>query len=121
MNSRAACLLCLASSISAFAAAAEPVVELPPMIVTESAGTVKWLYAQVGRDEYVSRCSRTATRTFIESRERQRQSLRALMPDDFLAPWPTITLPHDVSQKPRPDDVIAVDSRQRGTGARDRL
>ncbi len=84
-----------------------PIVELPPMIVEATSGSVTWLYANVKGDEYLSRCAKGTTRAFIESHERLRRELRAIVPDEFLASLPTITLLSGQDVAPKESDQVA--------------
>jgi hypothetical protein len=61
------------------------VVELPPMMVEESASTVPWLYLNAGGTEFLSRCSAGTTRDIAEAWLTKLQLLRVLVPDEFLA------------------------------------
>src|SRR5438067_2045186 len=63
----------------------EAAVELPPMIVAESAKAPPWLYARVGDTEYLSRCSVSTTKAYITAQLEIRQMLRVFMPADFFA------------------------------------
>jgi hypothetical protein len=60
--------------------AAEPVVELPPMVVEERS-SVPWLYVRADDAEYLSRCSAATTRAYSEMRRSRLQWLRALFPE----------------------------------------
>jgi hypothetical protein len=85
----------LASLVTlAFAAAASAaetpgargdVVELPPMMVEESASTVPWLYLDAGGTEFLSRCSAGTTRDIAKAWLTKLQLLRAVVPEEFLA------------------------------------
>jgi hypothetical protein len=88
------------------APAAEPIVQLPPMVVADTAGSARWLYVKVDGDEYLSRCSKGTTRTFITSREDSLRRLRAIVPDEFLADIPTVTLLQDQDVTPKDGDQI---------------
>ncbi|MDP3073682.1 MAG: hypothetical protein Q8N18_25585 [Opitutaceae bacterium] len=70
---------------AAAARAAGPAIELPPMMVEESVSSVPWLHANVGGAEFLSRCTVTTTRQFIEAWLAQMQLVRALVPGEFLA------------------------------------
>ena len=63
---------------------AAPVVELPPMLVEESVSSVPWLYVKVGGTEFLSRCSHSTTRDFVEAWLTRLQLVRALVPEEFL-------------------------------------
>ena len=79
-------LAALAVGVNAAAGGEEPaVVELPPMVVEESAAGARWLYASAGQTEFLSRCSVATTRRYIESWLKQLQVLRTLVPEAFLA------------------------------------
>lgn len=67
-----------------FAAEAPPV-ELPPMIVEETAKAPQWLYVNAEGTEFLSRCSAATTRAYIESWRRGMRLIRTLVPEDFLA------------------------------------
>jgi hypothetical protein len=56
-------------------------VELPPLLVTESADAPPWLYANVDGIEYLSRCSATMTRNYAEQWELALQRLSAFVPE----------------------------------------
>ncbi len=66
------------------AAADAPAVELPPMVVAESAAAPPWLYVKVGNMEYLSRCSAATTRSYAEEWERALQIMGAFVPDSLL-------------------------------------
>lgn len=59
------------------------VIELPPMIVAGAAKGPPWLYAQTSAGEFLSRCSASTTRQFIETRLRLMQVLQILVPEEF--------------------------------------
>ncbi len=87
--------------------APEPIVRLPPMIVSDTAGGAKWLYASVRGDEYLSRCSRSTTVAFVASWSRALERLHAVVPDAFLADIPSVTVLNDSTTKPKADDQVA--------------
>jgi hypothetical protein len=60
-------------------------VELPPMMVEESVSTVPWLYVNAGGAEFLSRCSASTTRQFVEAWLAKMQLVRVLVPEEFLA------------------------------------
>lgn len=66
-------------------AATHPTVELPPMIVEESTASTPWLYVHAGGSEFLSRCSGSTTRQFIEAWLEKMQLVPVLVPEDFLA------------------------------------
>ncbi len=110
--------LSLLASLALVANAAEPasdappvgpIIDLPPLVVNASRDTTKWRYASVGDDEYLSGCSVGTTRSFIESRARMLDQLRTIVPDEFLAHLPTVTILVDSSQQPNPGDSLARD------------
>ena len=76
----------LLAGVGLSARAAEPeTVELPPMIVEETADSVRWLYASDGSTEFLSRCSLSVTRRYSEAWIRKLQLLRTLVPPAFMA------------------------------------
>ena len=60
------------------------VIELPPMMVEETATSVRWLYTRVDGFEFLSRCSAATTRRYAEAWQKRLQLLRVLVPDPFL-------------------------------------
>lgn len=60
-------------------------VELPPMMVEESVSSVPWLYVSVGGAEFLSRCSASTTRQFVEAWLTKMRLVRVLVPEEFLA------------------------------------
>src|SRR6185503_4949944 len=64
--------------------AADAPVELPPMLVEESTSSRPWLYVNAGDTEYLSRCSASATRQFVEAVLAKTQLVRVLVPEEFL-------------------------------------
>jgi hypothetical protein len=62
-----------------------PPVELPPMLVEESTAAVPWLYVHAGGTEFLSRCSASTTRQFVDAWLAKMQLVRALVPDEFFA------------------------------------
>lgn len=97
----------VAAETASAPASSGPVVELPPMIVEDNSAKVKWLYAQVGTEEVLSRASESATKTFLEGRARARHRLRAIVPDEFLANIGGVTLLAEEEAKPRAGDAVA--------------
>jgi hypothetical protein len=61
-----------------------PAVELPPMMVEESVSSAPWLHVEVGGAEFLSRCSDSTTRQFVEAWLEKMQLVRALVPEEFL-------------------------------------
>src|SRR5687767_13716321 len=59
-------------------------VELPPMLVEESISTAPWLYVSVEGNEFLSRCSASTTRNFVEGWLAKMQLVRVLVPEEFL-------------------------------------
>lgn len=86
----------------------ETPVELPPMIVAESAKAPPWLYANVGDTEYLSRCNASTTRAYITGQLEIRQILRVFIPADFFAPSavPNVSIVAPLESRPG-DDVAA--------------
>ncbi len=60
-------------------------VELPPMMVEESTASAPWLYVHAGGTEFLSRCSASTTRQFVEGWLTQMQLVQTLVPEGFLA------------------------------------
>jgi hypothetical protein len=60
-------------------------VELPPMMVEESLSSAPWLYVKAGDTEFLSRCSTSTTRRFVEAWLAKMQLVRVLVPEEFLA------------------------------------
>ena len=107
MRAAAALLLGALTGIAAEPAPTGPVVELPPMIVAESAN-VAWLYAQAGPTEYLSRCSAAVTREFIAAEIEAHLRLRLLIPDSLLEmlDLPTVSLLAPLEVKRADDDAV---------------
>src|SRR5436305_679334 len=61
------------------------VVELPPMLVEASVSGVPWLYADADGIEFLSRCSASTTRDFVETWVAKMQLVRTLVPAELLA------------------------------------
>lgn len=59
-------------------------VELPPMMVEETVSSAPWLYVSVGGAEFLSRCSDSTTRQFVEAWLEKMQLVQALVPAEFL-------------------------------------
>jgi hypothetical protein len=88
MKSRTLAVLLLATALAARAAEAPPpgpVVELPPLLVEESASLPSWLYARADGTEYLSRCREATTRGYIEMRHSRMAWVRAIFPAALLA------------------------------------
>jgi hypothetical protein len=85
-----------------------PTIELPPMIVAESAKLPPWLYVAAGGTEYLSRCSVATTREFVQSQLEAQRLLRILAPDKFFARMDasvvSVLVPLD--QKRASDDAV---------------
>lgn len=71
------------------AAEARPVsgaaVELPPMMVEESISSAPWYYVHAGGTEFLSRCSPSTTKAFVEGWLTKMQLVRVVVPEEFLA------------------------------------
>ncbi len=95
----------------AAAASAEPVIELPPMIVTESSKGPPWLYAQTSAGEFLSRCSQSTTREFIETRQRLVHILQVLVPEAFFVKMdvPSVTVLDALGSRPAGNDAVIQD------------
>lgn len=83
-------VLLLALGAGAWAAESVPrppdrIIELPPMIITDTIDAVPWLYVSVGDTEFLSRCSREITREFITTQLEIHHTLRDVIPPEFLA------------------------------------
>ncbi len=65
-------------------AARGPAVELPPMMVEESVSSAPWLHVSVDGAEFLSRCSDSTTRAFVEAWLTSMQLVRVLVPQEFL-------------------------------------
>jgi len=63
---------------------AGPVVQLPPMLVEESASGLQWYYINAGNVEILSRCSSSITYDLADAWLKQLQLLRVLVPEEFL-------------------------------------
>lgn len=63
--------------------APEQIVELPPMLIEDSAKLPPWLYVKVDGAEYLSRCTSSTTRGYIEARLARMQLLQWLVPPEF--------------------------------------
>ncbi len=101
--------------------ASGPAVQLPPMIVEDSAKLPPWLYARVDGAEFLSRCSTRTTRGYVETRQARLQLLEWLVPREFFLQLdvPGITVLY--SQKLRSgaqekmiEEVLRTRSRNRG-------
>ncbi|MEO7413220.1 MAG: hypothetical protein ABIZ81_07670 [Opitutaceae bacterium] len=86
-----------------------PTIALPPMVVNDTAGSTVWLYASVQGDEYLSSCSARTTQKYIESDQRLLRELGALVPEEFLAKLPSITLLADPTVAPKANDAVAAE------------
>ena len=60
-------------------------VELPPMMVEESVTSAPWYYVHAGGTEFLSRCSPSTTKAFVEGWLTKMQLVRVLVPEEFLA------------------------------------
>ena len=65
--------------------ASSATVELPPMMVEESITSTPWLYVNTGGNEFLSRCSSSTTRNFVEAWLSKMQLVKVLVPEEFLA------------------------------------
>jgi hypothetical protein len=108
-------LVAATSAVRLFGAAApppvpssEPVIELPPMIITESSKAPPWLYTVAGNTEYLSRCSAATTRAFIAAQLEIHQLLRVFVPPEFLASRvvPTVSILAPLDLKTASDDAV---------------
>ncbi len=77
--------LMFAAAVRAAEAPLGPAVELPPMIVEETATLPPWLYVRSDGMEYLSRCTEATTRGYVEMRRSRMQWVRALFPEELLA------------------------------------
>lgn len=59
------------------------VIQMPPMIVEESASSVPWLYLNAGNTEFLSRCSASVTRSLARAWLGKLQLLSVLLPEEF--------------------------------------
>jgi hypothetical protein len=110
-----------AEDLAVTAAKNDPVIALPPMIIAESKHKIDWLYVRTGPDECLSRCSPRTTQAFLEARSRQLFRLRAIVPADFLAELPSVTVLYDAALQPRTEDRVSQDlmsAAQKTTAAR---
>jgi hypothetical protein len=101
--------------------AREPAVRLPPMVVSESSKAPRWWYVSVPGAEYLSRCSESATRDFVEAELHMQQLLRVLVPAEFLPQTdvPTITVLSSADLK-QESDALVKDMVQRTGESSDR-
>jgi hypothetical protein len=76
-------LAALAGSARGAAPEADKVVELPPLIVTESTNPLEWRYAAAPGLEVLSVCPDATTRAFLEQFYRLRQLLQLVLPADL--------------------------------------
>jgi hypothetical protein len=74
-----------ASPSAPLRATSGPTVELPPMLVEESVSSAPWFYVKTGGTEFLSRCSASTTRRFVQGWLSKMQLVRALLPEVFLA------------------------------------
>lgn len=89
------------------AAAEDPVVELPPMIVTNTGRLRPWHYASMRGYEVLSRTTDRNTREFMAALHRMEFSLRAIVPEQ-------LQLRSEV-----PDIVILSESSETGEGTKE--
>ncbi|MGH7946221.1 MAG: tetratricopeptide repeat protein, partial [Opitutaceae bacterium] len=66
-------------------AASTAPVELPPMMVEESISSAPWFHVTAGGAEFLSRCSASTTRHFVEAWLTKMKLVRVLVPEEFLA------------------------------------
>ena len=105
-------VLAASSALAVFAgqppAASDPIVELPPMIVMEPSTAPPWLYVAAGDTEFLSRCSSSATRTFVTTQLEIHRLLRAWVPAEFLATHavPNVSVLVPLSSMPARDDAV---------------
>ncbi|MEY4940800.1 MAG: hypothetical protein RIQ93_2535 [Verrucomicrobiota bacterium] len=97
-----------------------PVIELPPMIVAGSAKGPPWLYAQTNVGEFLSRCSASTTRQFIETRQRLVHVLQILVPEEFFVRMdvPGVTILDAQGRSASNDAVVQEMMKQEGRGNR---
>ncbi len=98
-------------------------VELPPMLVEESVSTAPWYYVKAGGTEFLSRCSTSTTRSFVEAWLRQMELVRVLVPEEFLArlevPTIFVLYAQDLDQTVSAEiqrELNAADERRAGAG-----
>lgn len=76
-------LLVIAAEGTRLAAQQPTTVQLPPIMVEDTAKLPAWLYARTSEGEFLSRCSERVTRGYVETREGRRQLLHWLVPREF--------------------------------------
>jgi len=96
------------------------VIELPPMMVEETATSVRWLYARVNGFEFLSRCSAATTRRYAEAWQKRLQLLQTLVPEPFLArtelPAVVVLYAQDGKQAVSPEIQRELQALQSGGG-----
>lgn len=81
-----------------------PVVELPPMVIEEHSNLPPWLYVQADGGEYLSRCSASTTRDYVDMRRTRMQWVRSLFPDALMVHMAVPAVTVLVSQKLKPSN-----------------
>jgi hypothetical protein len=86
----------------------DPLIELPPLLVEGERRLPPWLYVQTDGVEYLSRCTTTTTRGYIERRRAQLQILRWLIPPEFLprSDVPSVTVLYSQSLRARDQEIL---------------
>lgn len=78
-------LLVLSAAIDVRSVAAEEVVDLPPLMVEESAAPLRWRYAKLPGAEFLSVCSDGVTKEFLRQFHVQTELLKWILPAHFQA------------------------------------
>lgn len=94
----------------------ERIIQLPPMIISETSKASPWLYVATEDTEYLSRCSQATTRAFVTAQLEIRQILQLFIPADFFAksavPAVSILAPLDTNL--RGDDAVGREMLRNG-------
>lgn len=92
----------LPAATHAASSAAEPAIELPPLIVSDTTDHQPWRYVAGAGMEVLSRCDDDTTRAVVERSDRLNQLLAYVLPPDlqFHASAPRLTLLVDASMAP---------------------
>ncbi len=99
-----------------------PLVELPPLLVEGERRLPPWLYAEADGTEYLSRCTSSTTRGYIERRVAQMHGIRSLIPPAFLLQTdvPAVTVLYSQSLRAQTQDEMVkelMDLRRRRGGS----
>src|SRR5437763_836651 len=82
------------------------VVQLPPMVIEESSSLPPWLYASADGVEYLSRCSESVTRDYVQMTRDRTAALHALFPAGLFLHMDVPVTTILVSQKLKPTSNV---------------